>query len=357
MANRVKGEGGYDKHGNYIRFRITINGKSKEFFGKTKKEAHDKYLRYIEENPDGKAVAKKLTFGDCAEKWYREIKSKEGISYKSRRNYELYVGRIKESVLGKTNLVDVDADLINKYFRSADVGKLKKLTYPKAVIKNTLAYAVDNDYIDKNPYDKVKIPKRQSAKIKVFSKNDVSKIIEFAKADDEFGLAILILLYTGLRRGELCALNWKDIDLDEGSIYIHQAVSTDEGGSYLKSTTKTDKDRLIAIPAPLFEALQNSKNKKGCVIAPKQKFCKLQDFDNAYDRFFRRLNHDRDELDKIQFLSAHKMRHTFATYTFKGSKDLLTVKNTLGHTTVRTTEIYTHVDIGDMRKSVEQIAY
>lgn len=47
MANRVKGEGGYDKHGNYIRFRITINDKSKEFFGKTKKEAHDKYLRYI----------------------------------------------------------------------------------------------------------------------------------------------------------------------------------------------------------------------------------------------------------------------------------------------------------------------
>lgn len=357
MANRVKGEGSYDKHGNYIRFRIHINGKSKEFFGKTKKEAHDKYLIFIETNQDCRIAAKKVTFGEYVEKWYKDIKSREDISYKSRKNYELYVKRIQNSVLGKTNLQDVTTELLNSYFRSPEIDRLKKLTYPKAIIKNTLKYAVDNGVIEKSPFDKVKIPPRQNSKIKVFPKEDIEKILEFAKTDEEFGIAIQILLYTGLRRGELCALNWNDIDLEEGSIYIHQAVSTDETGSFLKPTTKTDRDRLIAIPAPLQEALEQVRTKKGCVIYPKSKYCTLKNFDNAYDRFFRRLNHDRAEDDKIQFLSAHKMRHTFATYTFKGSKDIMTVQKMLGHTTVRTTEIYTHVDIGDMKKSINQIAY
>ena len=72
-------------------------------------------------------------------------------------------------------------------------------------------------------------------------------------------------------------------------------------------------------------------------------------FRRQYDKFFAGL--------PIRKLSPHKLRHTYATYLIKGGAELRAVQTLLGHSSVRVTEIYTHVDTSDQRRATQKLAY
>ena len=72
-------------------------------------------------------------------------------------------------------------------------------------------------------------------------------------------------------------------------------------------------------------------------------------FRRQYDKFFSDL--------PIRKLSPHKLRHTYATYLIKGGAELRAVQTLLGHSSVRVTEIYTHVDTREQRRAKPKLAY
>lgn len=354
MSKRIRREGSYSKYKYGVRFSITIDGVRKQFYGKTETKAHDKYLEFLNQKSEEKNQNTHCSFGDYAQKWFKEIKEPT-LNAGSRKNYLIYLPKIQNSLLGTMPIDKITPTILNAFFNSLEIKKLKKKTYLKAIINGTFNYAIDNELISKNPMRAIHISEPAADEtIKVFDKVDIERIINFARTDD-FGAEIITMLYTGLRRGELCALQYSDINMRGKYIKVHQAVSKDEGGYFLNNTTKTKTSRIVPINDELLEILKKQ-NHKGCIWNGKE-FLSPQTFENQYNHFFKRLNESLPNDEKVEYLSPHKMRHTFATYALKGSNNLRSVQELLGHSRSSTTEIYTHLDIEDNRTTILTLNY
>lgn len=351
---RVNGEGSYYIRDDTVKFIITINGKRKQFYGITKKKAYDKYIDYLKEAKKHKPTSTH-TFTDVIDLWWERysLTKKDG----NKTNYEINIKKIKNSLLGTTPIAKIKPNDIYIFFNSPEIAKLKKLTYLKAIIRGTFEFAIDEDIITKNPMRQVKISDNAPQEApKVFYSDDAATIADFAQKDKEFGAVILTLLYTGMRRGELCALRYNDIDFRQKTINIHRAVTKDEiGAYYLNDTTKTKHARTIPVNDVVLEQLKGL-NKKGCIWNGKE-FYSPATFENAYKRFFTRMNNSLPEEQKVAYLSPHKLRHTYATAVLNNSNNLRAVQELLGHSRSTTTEIYTHINLDNKRSAVANLEF
>lgn len=125
--------------------------------------------------------------------------------------------------------------------------------------------------------------------MEAFRESDIAKILEHIP-QHEFGLALTLLLYTGMRRGELLALQWSSVDLKEDIITIKQVVVEAEKGFDI-DTTKNKKSRKRPIKEQLHYALEYTKRTSLYVI-PEKNGTALppRDFHSAYVKSFEDLN-------------------------------------------------------------------
>lgn len=246
-------------------------------------------------------------------------------------------------------------------FYAANVSKSKSaFNYYQIILNAVFEFAIDNGLIQRNPIHSVKKPEKEIVVPEIFSKQDVCKIIPFALTD-EFGYAILLALYTGLRPGELQGLKWEDVDLQQGTITVRRTTGRCEGGYGLRETTKTKKIRTVVIVDILWNILQRQReidknavfvlhDKHGHWLSPTQ-------YTDRYRAFFERLNATLKFGEKVTVRSPHKCHHTFATFCLTGGANIRAVQDTLGHSSLTTTQIYTHINIDDMKKSISNISY
>lgn len=348
---RVSGEGSYCfmKARNCYKFTVRIGDKREQFYGKTKQAAHEKYLETLR-NKEKHSPSTFKTFGEMVDLWWERysVTKKDG----NKTNYEINIKKIKNSLLGTTPIAKIKPNDIYIFFGSPEIAKLKKLAYLKAIIRGTFEFAIDEDIITKNPMRQVKISENALQEApKVFYSGDAAIIANFARKDKEFGAVILTLLYTGMRRGELCALRYNDIDFKQKTIHIHRAVTKDEiGAYYLNDTTKTKHARTIPVNDLVLEQLKGL-NKKGCIWNGKE-FYSPATLENAYKRFFTRMNSSLPDEQKVTYLSPHKLRHTYATAVLNNSNNLRAVQELLGHSRSTTTEIYTHINLDNKRSAI-----
>ena len=141
-----------------------------------------------------------------------------------------------------------------------------------------------------------------------------------------------MLLYTGMRLSELCALQWKDIEDD--IITIRRAFAHGEYGK-IEKAPKSNKSRTIPITPDLRELLSTIPRKSKYVLAHDDGSPIDKDYAGfLYRRFFIENN--------IPYLSPHKCRHSYATYLITSGVSVYDVQSLLGHASVSTTEIYAH---------------
>ena len=197
-----------------------------------------------------------------------------------------------------------------------------------------------------NPCSLLKGPRKAKTLPKVLSAGDVVRFLERPGKDlsdgtlDEYSAvrdsAIFEFLYsTGCRISEATAVKWGEIDFRRGTVIV---------------TGKGSKDRLVVLGGPALSAL----NRLRSVVSSKRQ--DLAD-DSAYtflsDRFRRissrfverRMKRYLAEADLPTDLSPHKLRHSFATHMLDAGADLRSVQEMLGHSSLSTTQIYTHVSV------------
>ena len=363
MAKRRNGDGSFRELKNgTIELAVTVelpDGSTdrKRFYGKSTKEARAKYEQWLRA---GSPVQKKSEQLDhLIDTWYTVYKE-PFISPGSRHNYKVYTQHIKASTLGKKKVETIRAIDIQTFY-AANSGKSKSsFNYYQIILNAAFELAIDNGLIQRNPIHSVKKPEKETAAPEIFSKQDVSKIIPFALTD-EFGYAILLALYTGLRPGELQGLKWEDVDLQQGIITVRRTTGRCEGGYGLRETTKTKKVRTVVIVDILWNVLQRQRemdrnavfvlhDKTGHWLSPTQ-------YTDRYRAFFERLNATLKFGEKVAVRSPHKCRHTFATFCLTGGANIRAVQDALGHSSLTTTQIYTHINIEDMKKSISNISY
>ena len=326
----------YERDDGTWQFRVSVglqgDGRStrKAFYGKTKKECREKYDQWMKEGD--RRVYKSATVAEWADQWL-ELYKKGTVSYGTYNNYRMYIKNHIKPKLGKFRASQVKEIHIRQFYNTI-AGKSKTMQNDIYVALNGIfSSAVKNHLCAENPVIKPVIPKKTKTQISVFSAEEVKKIVE---SDLPYSELPKLLLYTGLRVGEAVALKWSQYDPDAGILNVQNASARKEGGGWEDGDTKGRKDRTIYLTQE-GKKLMSSLPRRGFYILANEDGQQLTPrmFEGRYHKFFAAAD--------VEYKSPHKCRHTYATHLVKGGAELMAVQSLLGHTSIKVTEIYTHV--------------
>lgn len=362
---RAKGEGSWNEHivnGNkYYRLRMTIDGKKKPFYGKTKAEAMQKYHDFMRErNTDFQKTS--LTVVDVAE---QAVESRRGqIKQTSYTYYAYAIKSLKKSKLGALQIHSVSFFDVQEYINSlAEDKALSTIKRQRVILTMTFAYAEDHGWIEKNFMNKVKLPNEanivKEAKEHVFLTTEERKALE-EEAERKntnklhrgtigkpfYGVtakAVVFLLHTGLRMGELIGLLWEDVDMERRFMHIQHNVPTSTG----VLTTPKRKSSIRSVPLDdvaygIIEELSVDKNGKHVFHTKSGGMLNRNDTDRTLKTML-----DRAGIEQTPTL--HDLRHTYASELIRNGVDMKTVSVVLGHKDIATTmNIYVHKSDDDL---------
>ena len=386
MSKRANGEGSiaFYSSRNCYRGQLTIgvdeNGKAKRksFYGKTKKEVKEKMETYKLLNPINKAAINEYTVATWFNYWLWNIKKRD-IKPKTFERYEcIYRNYIKGSEIANIPLYKFKLNNLQAYYnRLSDNGKSPSIIKTiNEKLKSSMIDAEKNGYIEKNYCQLVNLPKekRKEKKIEVFSVDQQNDFLEIIKGH-EFEILFLLALGTGLRRGELLALRWSDIDFENKTINVDSNIQQayifeDEETKRLEKIEQEPKTinsfRTVPIPSKVLAKLQEHKQKQEQYKLAFQeryidndfvicdKYGKALDVKRPTRMFYsiqKKMGIPEDE--KIKF---HGLRKTYATRLFEKEVPPKTVQMLLGHSEISITlDIYTQVMENKKVEAIEKI--
>lgn len=365
---RISASFGHDANGKLIR---------KFFYGKSKKEAEAKKAEYVDSLKSGlSADFNKAFFGPTMRTWLFEI-LKSTVKPSTFERYEgIYRKYIKTSELFNVKCCELSSLQIQRYLNELkSEGKTEhQVKFVYRLAKQFLYYCEREGYILRNPCKSVNVPKfdlvESEEEVETFS-NDEIKLLAFSK-DSIIKYISLVSLSTGMRRGEVLGLNWKDIDIDNKLIHIRRTVKTvtkidNDGTRSTETITQTPKNKSSIRDIPLSDSLIKIFNKVN--IKQKENRLKLGESFNPNNLDYIFLTKNGELIDTSNFTRAwkrllkrldikqkkfHALRHTFATKQFEAGTKILTVSRLLGHSnTLITEKTYTHVLKKEKEKSFD----
>lgn len=179
---------------------------------------------------------------------------------------------------------------------------------------------------------------RRSRKMPVYlSQKEASRLLSVSKGDARRYAILSTLIYTGMRVGELCSLDTDDVDLDEGVIGIRSG--------------KGDKGRIVIISDECGKALKAYLKYRVSLGAPTRALFvsnkRTRYETSSIERIVREASKKAGIRKKV---TPHVLRHTFATTVMRNGGDIRFIQEILGHSSVATTQIYTHIDENTLRE-------
>lgn len=324
----------------------------KSFYGKTRTEALAARDKYKKEREMGLAADGNPTVAEWVDKCL--------VLYRTNVN-EHYV---KEDAVPYRRLKDTIGKMLVKDVREADLQKVLNefasgMSYSSVskyyhAMKLVFSKARKNKLIIDDPSEDLSMPKAQKGTHRALEKYEVDCITQNWDKH-RCGIWAMLMLLAGVRRGEMMALDWKNVDMENRKLQIREVAVVASNKTVVEERAKTDAGiRVIPICEPLYNCLNSVdvKDRVGfvCKSASGGPLSK-----SAYDRGWDSYNLKMDALlDNKKFsVRAHDLRHTFATALYDAGVDVKTAQYYLGHSDIRMTmDLYTH--ISKERESVQR---
>lgn len=268
--------------------------------------------------------------------------------------YYFYYNTVSKHIrpeLGDILLSNINENLIMQFItnkieaKKLHMSTIKEITI---ILKQILSFC--------NLNIKVALPKVPKSRISVLSKKDILILQNYIFSNqNEYTIGILLSLYAGLRIGEVCALKWENIDLNNGIISIEKTVSRVKNDDItcncktkltLLESKITSSIRQIPLNNNLIKLLtkfKENKNNSYFVLTSSNKFIDPRNYYNQYKNILKKCN--------LSSYKYHSLRHTFATNCIELGLDPKSLSEILGHSDIKITlSLYVHPSMDSKRE-------
>lgn len=340
----------------------------KNFYGENKKEAEEKADKYINDINNGLIVDfENYTVSELMHSWLFDfLHNSSKIKPSTFQRYEsIYRNYIKDSMIAGNKLVKTKSLQLQKFYNelSKKGYSYSQINTLNTVLKVFFNWCIDNDYILKNPCTKISIKgnkndiiNSQRKDVEILTEKEIKTIKEHVKGSD-FELIFLLDLATGLRQGELLALDWEHINLKDKTLKVEKSVKEvyvydDENTKHIETIFQTPKTlnsfRTVPIPNALIDILKSKPKKSGLLFSDKDNEpLKGKNVSTQWAKILKEC--------KIPHKKFHSIRHTYASMLLKKGVDIESVAELMGHSAISITQIYLHSSSKSKNKSVNKL--
>jgi len=326
---------------------------------KTKKEAEVACAEMIAQFERGELViSKKQTLASYLEFWLENY-AKTNLRQSTYTNHEIAVRSRLIPSLGHHELDKLTPLRVTKYLAELQKEGLSAdyIKYLHSVLSKALNQAVKWQLVPKNIMEHVDPPRLIQKEIVTWTAEQANEFLSYAK-DDKYYIAFVLAIYTGMRRGEILGLRWKDVDFEQSRISVQQTLyrPANSGIIFQEPKTKSAKRR-IAIPQFVVKELKSHRAKQNALRiqygAGYQDHDLVVCYDDGRPQDPRNLLRHYERIIKrsgLPYIRFHDLRHTHATMLLQLGEHPKVVSERLGHSRVGITmDVYSHV-LPDMQK-------
>ena len=237
----------------------------------------------------------------------------------------------------------------------------KTVRHSYCVLVLIFGFAEEQELIQKNPMDKVDCPKLAKKKVDAFSADEAKSFLNLLPdCDLDFRCMMYLLLTTGLRRGELMGLQWRDFDFQNLTLEVSRNITYSPEKGNVVDTPKTENS-VRTIPLLPFVAAQlleyrvqeRSQSSETAFVFPSDRGDNVPRTPNAVTHRVKRFM----KANGLPDMSPHDLRHSCATLLLDNGADIKSVQEILGHTNASTTlNFYVRSDIQQMKAATDKFA-
>lgn len=343
---------------NYYRVTRTIGHRAdgtairKQFYGTGINEANAKADEYIKNLKMGLLNNNQLyTINTLLPKWLFDVKKNE-VKASSFEAYEsIFRNYIKPFLIADLPINDLKTLKVQEFYNKLSKDNISPNTIKKVhkLLRQFFSYAEREGYIIKNPCINVVLPKNKKeieniiterkTKFQYFNEDEIKQLLELFK-NTRYENIIKFALGTGMRKGEILGLQWQDIDFKNKEIHVVHNLSyianIDNNVRTYKTVLQTPKSensvRIIPMSKKIYELLKSINKTSDFVFSSRGSHFDIKWTEKYWLKTLKGTN-----LEGKKF---HDLRHTFATMLLLNGANLIQIKELLGHSSVKITEMY-----------------
>ena len=239
----------------------------------------------------------------------------------------------------------------------------KKLSHSSVIavfttLNQLFETAYMSDMIERNPMDKVSRPRQTKEKLKddaveAYTAEEINYILECLENESlKWRAYIRLLIDSGMRKGEACALKWNRVNFDDGTITICENLCYTKSAGVYTTTPKSGKSRTIDVDPDVMNLLRQLLASQRVISPTGYVFTQDGSLEPMNPQSPTRYLERFGKKYGIEHLHPHKLRHSFASIALTNNADLISVSKKLGHANAAiTAKVYAHSNAEAIKKA------